>query len=185
LDRFELPISIGDHYGTRARGYLTPEVSGDYTFWIASDDDSESSLGTTANSADRQNIAGTVGWARPGEWENCPGQRSAVIHLEAGQSYYIEAVRKEGVGSDNVAVVWSGTGTAQQVIDCVYLSLEPRTADRDGDGVADAEDALPSDPSEWVDTDDENDSMSDTWESQYGSIRCIPRMPRWNLTAMV
>jgi len=51
--------------------------------------------------------------------------------------------------------------------------------DSDGDGVADAEDVFPDDPTEWADwdgdtfgdnrdEDDDNDRMSDTWEKQYG-----------------
>lgn len=55
----------------------------------------------------------------------------------------------------------------------------PVVTDSDGDGYADAEDAFPSDPEEWVDTDgdgignngdtdDDNDSLPDTWEIEYG-----------------
>jgi len=51
--------------------------------------------------------------------------------------------------------------------------------DTDGDGVPDAEDAFPDDPTEWsdadadgtgdnADLDDDNDGMPDTWELQYG-----------------
>ncbi len=32
---------LGENYGTRIRGYLIPPVTGNYTFWIASDDGSE------------------------------------------------------------------------------------------------------------------------------------------------
>ena len=53
------------------------------------------------------------------------------------------------------------------------------SADRDGDGVANEEDAFPDDPSEWIDsdkdgignnqdTDDDNDGLPDTWEIEYG-----------------
>ncbi len=34
----------------------------------------------------------------------------------AGQMYYIEALHKEGAGSDNLAVAWQGPGISQQVI---------------------------------------------------------------------
>jgi hypothetical protein len=51
--------------------------------------------------------------------------------------------------------------------------------DRDGDGVADDQDAFPSDPAEWADADgdgignnadpdDDGDGMPDAWELQYG-----------------
>ena len=41
LPSFEAPTDWADNYGTRLRGYITAPVTGDYTFWIASDDNSE------------------------------------------------------------------------------------------------------------------------------------------------
>ena len=41
LPSFEAPTNWADNYGTRLRGYITAPVSGSYTFWIASDDNSE------------------------------------------------------------------------------------------------------------------------------------------------
>ncbi len=38
---FEAPPNSGEYHLTRMRGYLHPSVSGDYTFWIASDNSSE------------------------------------------------------------------------------------------------------------------------------------------------
>ena len=61
----------------------------------------------------------------------------------------------------------------------VELCYDPQTADRDGDGTLDYQDAFPDDPGEWVDTDgdgigntadpdDDNDGIPDSWEVQYG-----------------
>ena len=44
---FEAPTNWADNYGTRMRGYITAPVTGDYTFWIASDDNSELWLSTS------------------------------------------------------------------------------------------------------------------------------------------
>jgi chitinase len=63
--------------------------------------------------------------------------------------------------------------------DSVELCYDPQIADRDGDGIVDAQDAFPDDPTEWVDTDgdgignnadpdDDNDMMPDAWEIRYG-----------------
>src|SRR6185437_10981688 len=38
---FEAPGHWGEYYLTRMRGYLHPTVTGEYTFWIASDNSSE------------------------------------------------------------------------------------------------------------------------------------------------
>ncbi|MEM8909326.1 MAG: lectin-like protein, partial [Bacteroidota bacterium] len=35
---FEAPTNIADNYGTRIRGYVFPPQTGQYTFWLASDD---------------------------------------------------------------------------------------------------------------------------------------------------
>ena len=35
------PQNIADNFASRVRGYVTAPVTGDYTFWIASDDGSE------------------------------------------------------------------------------------------------------------------------------------------------
>src|SRR5262249_3349005 len=43
---FESPSDWGDYHLTRMRGFLHPPASGDYTFWIASDNSSELWLST-------------------------------------------------------------------------------------------------------------------------------------------
>ncbi len=41
LTKFEGPLMFGDNYGSRIRGYICPPVSGNYVFYIASDNNSE------------------------------------------------------------------------------------------------------------------------------------------------
>src|SRR5262245_59969945 len=40
-DLFESPTDVLDNYGQRMRGYLVPPITGDYIFWLASDDGGE------------------------------------------------------------------------------------------------------------------------------------------------
>jgi len=103
---FETPTGFGDHYGTRVRGYIYPPVSGNYRFWIATDDNGELWLSTNDDPANRTRIANVPGFTTPRQWNKFPEQRSALIHLEAGERYYIEALQKEGAGGDNLAVRW-------------------------------------------------------------------------------
>src|SRR5688500_3767699 len=35
---FEAPVDVAEYYGQRMRGFIAPPVSGNYTFWIATDD---------------------------------------------------------------------------------------------------------------------------------------------------
>ncbi len=119
---FEAPTDWADNYGTRMRGYVYPPTTGDYTFWIASDDYSELWLSTDDNPANAVLIANVPGWTNSRIWDSYPEQQSSVISLNGGQGYYIEALHKEGGGGDNLAVAWQGPGISQAVIDGAYLS---------------------------------------------------------------
>ena len=103
---FEAPTDVLDDYGQRLRGYVMPPVSGNYVFWIASDDGGELWLGTDSTPNSRRRIATVNGWTSPREWTREPNQRSAPVPLEAGQIYYVEALMKEGGGGDNLSVRW-------------------------------------------------------------------------------
>ncbi|MHC4159859.1 MAG: lamin tail domain-containing protein, partial [Planctomycetota bacterium] len=110
---FEAPENWADNYGTRMQGFLHPNTSGDYTFWIASDDSSELWLSTDADPANKSMIAYVPGWTDPHEWNKFAEQQSSSITLAAGQKYYIEALHVEGTGGDNVAVTWEGPGISK------------------------------------------------------------------------
>lgn len=106
LSLFEGPANIGDNYGRRIRGYICVPVSGNYTFWISSNDKSELWLSTDANPANKRLIGSVDGYTNPRQWDKYPSQKSGSINLAANQRYYIEALHKEGVGTDHVAVGW-------------------------------------------------------------------------------
>lgn len=121
LTCLESPERWADNYGARVYGYLYPEVTGDYTFWIASDDNGELHLSADANPDHAQRIAYVSGWTAAREWDKYASQQSDAVQLQAGRRYYIEAVHKEGGGGDHVGVAWQGPGLPRQVIDGSYL----------------------------------------------------------------
>jgi len=121
ITALEGPTNWADNYGTRIRGYLHPVVDGDYTFWIASDDDSELWLSTDAQPANAVKIAYVSGTTNPREWTKYASQQSTSITLTAGGKYYIEVLHKAGGANDNIAVAW-GDDPNQKVIDAMYLS---------------------------------------------------------------
>ena len=107
-DLFEAPTNVLENYGQRMHGYVIAPSTGDYTFWIATDDGGELWLSTDSNPANKKLIAYVSGWTSSREWTREANQQSAPIHLEGGKSYYLAALQKEGGGGDNLAVRWQG-----------------------------------------------------------------------------
>jgi hypothetical protein len=105
-DFFEAPTDVLESYGQRMHGYVVAPLTGDYTFWIATDDGGSLLLSTDENPANAREIASVNGWTPPRVWESEPNQRSSAIRLAAGRAYYISALMKEGGGGDNLAVRW-------------------------------------------------------------------------------
>lgn len=106
LNIFEIPADVEDNYGARVRGYLCPPVTGNYTFWISSDDNGELWLSTDDDPANKALIANVPGWTSSRQWDKFPEQQSSPVFLTAGQKYYVEALMKEQGGGDNLAVGW-------------------------------------------------------------------------------
>ncbi|HSH16938.1 MAG TPA: PA14 domain-containing protein, partial [Verrucomicrobiae bacterium] len=134
-----IPPNFADDYAAQLIGYLIPPVTGDYRFWIASDDQGILYLSPDADpmnkraialdpqwngwrsytTADRRTLANTGNSAFiyhhfPDIGPNVPVNDSlntvGWIHLEAGRRYYLEALMKEGGGGDNLDVTWQLPG---------------------------------------------------------------------------
>jgi len=145
---FEAPINWADNYGTRMYGWVVPEISDYYTFWITSDDNSELWLSTDDNSANKAMVANVSAWTSSRDWDDADAHPSDPIYLEAGQRYYIEALQKEGGGGDNLAVAWTRPGVqptvpipGQYLIPAMYnyfpntiVSVEATDPDADEEG---------------------------------------------------
>jgi len=106
LSLFEAPSNVGANYGQRIRGTICAPVSGEYVFWIASNDNSELWLSTDHTPDHKVKIASVTGYTGAREWSKYPSQQSAPVTLVAGRSYYIEALHKQGANTDNLAVGW-------------------------------------------------------------------------------
>jgi hypothetical protein len=104
---FETPSNYADNYGQRVWGYIVAPEDGSYTFYIASDDSSELWLSTDESPLNKIPIATVNGNTGSREWTKYESQTSAPIILQKGNRYYIEALHKEGTGSDNLAVAWT------------------------------------------------------------------------------
>ncbi|MDQ3622928.1 MAG: PA14 domain-containing protein, partial [Verrucomicrobiota bacterium] len=105
-DIFECVPNWGENHGGRFRGYVHPPQSGEYVFWIASDNESQLWLSPDDNPANKQQIANVATWTGRRNWTAFPSQESAPLYLEAGYRYYVEVLYKEGTGGDHCAVGW-------------------------------------------------------------------------------
>ncbi len=147
----------GHYFGTRVRGYITPETSGDYTFWISARNSAELWLSADLKEGkyakrriafmDLNTGAGHgIGSNEPNLWDRFSTQRSERVRLEAGQSYYIETLHQNGhVGNPHVSIAWARDNGTREALPASVVSSYLKTPD---------------------DLDD--DYLPDAWESQHG-----------------
>ena len=119
---FETPSNDADNYASRVSGLFKAPTTGNYVFFVASDDDSDVFLSTDTNPANKVMVCQETSWSGIRAWIGAgtdTQKRSdyfvdatgsapwaAGIPLTAGQNYYIEAVHHEGGGGDNLAVTY-------------------------------------------------------------------------------
>ena len=115
-----------DSYGARLSGVLIPAATGNHTFYLAGDDNSELWLSTNSNPNGISYIAREPVWSGRRTWTGEAGGGGRVatpspsggiqanistnIALVADQQYYYEALVKEGGGGDNLAISWQTPG---------------------------------------------------------------------------
>ncbi len=106
--------NMGNDYGCRIRGYVHPPVTGEYVFWIASDDHGELWLSADDSPEKKQKICHLNHPVGQRDWGSDGTQKSAGIPLVAGRRYYIEVLQKQGGGGEHVAAGWTLPGGAQE-----------------------------------------------------------------------
>ncbi|MEQ1752349.1 MAG: PA14 domain-containing protein, partial [Prosthecobacter sp.] len=112
---------VGDNYSRRLTSFLKPQVTGDYTFWLAGDDDCRLYLSTDGYQTNKVQIAAVNGWTNYQSWDQNGSQKSATIPLVAGKVYWIEAQHQEGGGGDHVSVAWTGPGISRVAIPATVM----------------------------------------------------------------
>lgn len=145
--------NVGENYLRRLRGTVKPPVTGDYTFWISSDETSILYLSSDDRKFHKKEIA-RVGYGAEdrgvyltgyGQWDAYAKQRSKPVRLEEGKEYYIEAAHKQYHAVDHLQLAWQMPGGEREMIPGEYLSSF-------GGDLADRDD----------------DDLPDDWETQYG-----------------
>jgi hypothetical protein len=148
LTRVETPADYGDAYGQRISGYLIPPETGNYSFYICSDDQSQFWLSSNENPAGALMICRETSYNGPRAWtgDRAGGTRTnppagggipynigTNISLTAGQRYYFSVLHKEATGGDNLGLTWQlpsqavppADGTASALTGSVVASVSP------------------------------------------------------------
>jgi hypothetical protein len=165
-DLFEAPSHVADNYGQRMFGRFHAPLSGEYTFWIASDDAAELRLRLPGEAP--RLLAYNTGATVKREWSRNASQRSVSLHLAAGQSYPLDALMKENSGGDHLAVgVQFPDKRYERPLRARRFLTPPETAsffaDSDADGLSDYE--------EWVaGTDPANPDTSGDGISDFDAV---------------
>ncbi len=103
------PDDAHELYGATIEGFITPTESGDYRFFIYSDDASQLYLSTDATEANLALIAEETSCCNNFTEPDSP-RTSEPISLTAGRKYFTRLVYKEGGGGDYGQVAWRKEG---------------------------------------------------------------------------
>ncbi|MBN8248414.1 MAG: discoidin domain-containing protein, partial [Verrucomicrobia bacterium] len=106
------PTDALENYGAVVEGLLTPTESGNYHFFLRSDDASELYISTDNTAANLAFQAQETGCCAAFQEPDLGAEETTAvpIALVANQSYFIRAVYKEGGGGDYVQVAWRKEG---------------------------------------------------------------------------
>lgn len=105
------PTNTLDNYGARIEGWITPQESGDYEFFLRSDDGGELWLSSDDSESNLRLICEELDCCDPFmEPETDDLATSLPVKLEAGESYYIMLLYKEGGGGDWAQAAWRKLG---------------------------------------------------------------------------
>jgi len=97
--------SKGDNYGARISGWLLPERSGDYAFFIASDDAGELYVSSDESKDNAEIVVAELTWSNQFE-EGGDEEGTPFDSFTAGERYYTELLYKEGTGGDGAKIAW-------------------------------------------------------------------------------
>ena len=124
---FESGTNVADNFARRVSGFFIPPQTGNYVFFLSSDDQSRLYISTNSDQpAAKVLVAAQSDWNDARMWvsgTDATQRRSDQftpdggitfpygmgIYLEAGKRYYIEAIHREGSGGDNLAVTYKLT----------------------------------------------------------------------------
>ena len=100
------PGNGNNNFGAVMEGWLTPAESGDYDFFLRSDDGSELWISTDDSPSNLVFQAEELGCCNAFLEIGADQTTFAPVSLEAGEKYFIQVLYKEGGGGDFAQVAW-------------------------------------------------------------------------------
>jgi len=98
------PDDSHEAYGGRMWGYIIPPITGNFTFYLMSDDGGQLLMNTN-NVGDSRDPAGAVSMTlETGCCNPFAAHTTASVTLNAGQRYYVAGLWKEGGGGDHLEI---------------------------------------------------------------------------------
>jgi len=130
VDILDIPAwaDIADNYVAKMSGWIVVPATGDYSFYISSDDYSKLWVSQDAEPANAEVVAYVDGWTGAQDWGVYDTQKSAPMSLTEGQVLAVYAIMQEGGGGDNCAIGWTGPGidNVTLVTDAItHLAFKP------------------------------------------------------------
>lgn len=179
LTTLENPGGLGDNYGSLVRGFIEAPASGEYTFYVAGDDETQFLLSPSEVASNAEVIASVPRWTSPGDYSKYASQTSGIQTLEQGKRYYFEIRHKQGNGGEHFEVAWEGPGVSRQIISSAYLFSEGQPGVSEDitsneayslgyrTGYFDSSEGLAFNP-EFPPLDNDQDGIYDNWETVNG-----------------
>jgi hypothetical protein len=97
-----------DDYRARITAWLIPPVTGEYIFWLVTDDTGRLWLSTDEDPANAQLIAEESYYAYFDGWGGVGDEaQSEAITLEGGKAYWLRGGHQEGTGGDHIRIGWA------------------------------------------------------------------------------
>ena len=95
-----------DYGAKRLRGRFIAPITGNYTFWLSSDEPSALRLWPADQPHQATALAHVPDWSAYRQWDRHASQRSAPVRLEAGAAYVLELLRVQSFGGVHFSVRW-------------------------------------------------------------------------------
>jgi hypothetical protein len=131
LARMDYPGNTMDTYVDKLSGWLVPPVTGNYVFYISSDDDAglwiipDANDKAIVNVTDTPPLCSVTGWRGYGDYTSSTEQMSAPVALQAGVPVKMVVIHRDGTGGDFATVAWTlPGGSTIDVIGSQYFTGE-------------------------------------------------------------